>query len=79
MPFSQEELRSLWLSAPPGRLCPWEQARALGLREASKLIFDGEVNQTWIAGKLAKTDGSAPMSAISVPEKKVSEKLQKAL
>ena len=60
MPASQEDLRSLWLTAPPGRLSPWEQARALGLREASQLIFDGEVNKTWIAGKLVKTDGSAP-------------------
>ena len=47
MSLSREELRSLWLTAPPGRLSPWEQARALGLREASKLIFDGEVNKTW--------------------------------
>ena len=50
----------MWLTAPPGRLSPWEQARALGLRSASKVIFDGEVRQTWIAGQLVKTDGSAP-------------------
>ena len=31
-------LRDLWLAAPPGRLCPWQQARALALREASSLF-----------------------------------------
>ena len=25
----QEQLRHLWLSAPVGRLCPWEQAKAV--------------------------------------------------
>ena len=31
-------LREAWLSAPEGRLCPWQQARALALREASEEI-----------------------------------------
>ena len=29
-------LEAMWLSAPPGRLSPWQQARALALREASQ-------------------------------------------
>ena len=39
--MKQECLRKLWLSAPEGRLSPWEQAKALALREASRMLHDG--------------------------------------
>ena len=29
-------LRQMWLTAPPGRMSPWQQARALALREVSR-------------------------------------------
>ena len=37
MPNNNSALRQLWLSAPPGRMSPWQQARALALREVSRL------------------------------------------
>ena len=36
MPMTQEELRSFWQTGKSGSLSPWQQALALGLREASK-------------------------------------------
>ena len=49
MPISQQELQEFWHSAAPGRLSPWQQARALGLRDASKDINGGHVHVSWIA------------------------------
>ena len=46
-------LRDLWLAAPPGRLCPWQQARALALREASRELH-GRAQLCWIAARLEK-------------------------
>ena len=46
-------LREAWLSAPEGRLCPWQQARALALREASQEIH-GTPWLRWIAQRLEK-------------------------
>ena len=40
----QEQLRHLWLSAPVGRLCPWEQAKAVALRLASRELHSGQDN-----------------------------------
>ena len=40
-PFSSMALRdacAAWLAAPEGRLCAWQQARALAFREASAEI-----------------------------------------
>ena len=34
--MAQEQLRDVWLHAQHGRLCAWEQAKALALREASR-------------------------------------------
>ena len=48
----QGTLQELWHAAPPGRLSPWQQAFAMGLREASKEIYGGHVCVTWIASKL---------------------------
>ena len=53
---TQEELQALWHPAPPGKLTPWQQALALGLREASKEVYEGHICVTWIASKLRKTD-----------------------
>ena len=53
---SQATLEDLWHTAAPGRLTPWQQALALGLREASKELYDGHVCVSWIASKLYKTD-----------------------
>ena len=47
--MDQETLRNFWRSAPDGRLSPWEQAKALGLREASKVVHKGKANIPWIA------------------------------
>ena len=58
--MSQEALRSLWLDAPVGRLCAWEVAKALGLREASKELEGGEPNIPWIASRLTKVGGGSP-------------------
>ena len=57
---AQELLRNFWLSCPPGHLSPWEQAKALGLREASKELHDGKVNVPWICARLTKTGGGQP-------------------
>ena len=46
--ISQDTLRELWLGGQHGRLCPWEQAKALGLRQASREIHGGKVNLPWI-------------------------------
>ena len=38
---NNSNLRSLWLVAPHGRLSPWQQARALALRKASRELTRG--------------------------------------
>ena len=59
-PIDQESLRSFWKSAPDGRLCPWEVAKALGLREASKEIHEGKWKLPWIVERLTKVGGGSP-------------------
>ena len=44
-----------WLSAPEGRLCAWQQARALALREASAEIH-GAPWLPWIAERVTKVE-----------------------
>ena len=58
--MDQESLRALWLHAPEGRLSPWEQAKALGLREASKELHGGKTNLPWIAARVSKVGGGHP-------------------
>ena len=58
--MSQDSLRDLWLTAPQGRLSPWEQAKALGLREASRVLHNGRANMPWIAERVAKVGGGHP-------------------
>ena len=59
-PIPQDRLEAYWHSAPIGRLCPWEQAKALAFREASKEIHHGAVKLDWVAGKLTKNGGGCP-------------------
>ena len=56
MPSAPQTLEELWHRASPGHLSPWQQALALGFREASKEVFGGHVSVKWIAPKLRKTD-----------------------
>ena len=62
-PVNQDALRQVWLSAPAGRLCPWEVAKALGLREASRELHGGQPNLEWIASRVTKSGGGAPTRA----------------
>ena len=50
--MSQETLREMWLHAPGGRLSAWQQALAVGLREASRELHGGSGNFQWIAERL---------------------------
>ena len=61
--MDQAGLRKYWLSAPEGRLTPWEQAKALGLREAYKELHNGEVNVAWVAARVHKAGGGNPERA----------------
>ena len=57
-------LREAWLSAPEGRLCPWQQARALALREASQEIH-GTPWLRWIAQRLEKVFACRTMEVVA--------------
>ena len=59
--MDQEGLRAFWLHAQDGRICPWEQAKALGLREASRELHKGKTNLLWIAARVTKVGGGHPM------------------
>ena len=56
----QTTLQQLWRSAPVGRLSAWEVAKALGLREASKELHDGQTNEAWVAERVSKIGGGHP-------------------
>ena len=60
---AQQWLRKCWLSSSLGHLSKWEQAKALGLREASKEIHGGQANVPWICARLVKTGGGQPQRA----------------
>ena len=57
--MAQEQLRDVWLQAQHGRLCAWEQAKALALREASCELH-GRTQLEWIAARVEKTGGGHP-------------------
>ena len=57
--MSQEQLRDLWLRAQHGRLCAWEQAKALALREVSRELH-GRTQLAWIAARVEKAGGGHP-------------------
>ena len=58
--MTQDVMRSLWLGEQHGRLSAWEQAKALGLREASKEIHTGRTRLEWIAARVTKVGGGHP-------------------
>ena len=62
MPF--RDACAAWLSAPEGRLCAWQQARALALREASTDIH-GAPWLPWIAERVTKVGGNPTRAALS--------------
>ena len=68
MPIPQDDLRKFWHTSAPGRLTPWQQALALGLREASKDMYNGHVCVSWIASKLRKTDETGEAYSSDSPE-----------
>ena len=57
--IDQATLASLWRSAPAGKLSPWEQAKALALREAHQDLH-GHVCLSWVAARVMKTGGGNP-------------------
>ena len=60
-PIPQDRLKEYWHAAAPGTLSPWEQAKALAFREASKAIHNkGKVKLDWVASKLTKKGGGCP-------------------
>ena len=65
-PIPQARLQTYWHAAAAGRLCPWEQAKALAFREASKEIHNGTVKLDWVASKLTKNGGWLPTEGLSV-------------
>ena len=54
-------LRDAWLSAPEGRLCAWQQACALALREASTELH-GAPWLPWIAERVTKVTSRCGVS-----------------
>ena len=52
--------RDLWLSGQANRFSPWQQARALAFREASKELHSGEVSVPWVANRVEKVGGGNP-------------------
>lgn len=60
MALSQTALKDLWEGGQKDRLGPWEQARALAFREASKELHGGEVNVPWVCARVQKNDGTPP-------------------
>ena len=53
-------LKELWLTAPTGRLSPWEQARALALRDVYRELHDGRTSLPCIASRVKKVGGGHP-------------------
>ena len=60
MAKKQQNLKDLWLSATPGRLSPWQQAKALALREVNMELHGGKVHLSWICARLTKGGGGHP-------------------
>ena len=58
--MDQQTLRAYWLTAPEGRLYPWQQALAVGLRAASEEVHGGKGSLPWIAKRVTKVGGGHP-------------------
>ena len=61
MAKKQQNLKDLWLSATPGRLSPWQQAKALALREVNMELHGGKVHRSWICARLTRGGGGPVM------------------
>ena len=57
---TSRDLEALWLAGRPGSLCPWQQARALALREVSQELHKGRSQLSWIAARVEKVGGGRP-------------------
>ena len=68
MSIDQATLQGFWHTSAPNRLTPWQQALALGLREASKELNGGHVALSWIASKLRKTDSTGKAYSTDPPK-----------
>ena len=68
--MDQVALRKFWLDAQEGRLCPWEQSKALALRQVGKEQNGGKLPKLdWIAERVTKV-GGAIMSPGRSPARK---------
>ena len=58
----QAELARLWKHAPRGRMSPWTEALAWGLREGWRSSHQGSAYGMlpWVAGKLSLKGGGRP-------------------
>ena len=63
MAATQDLLRDAWHGGQADRMSPWEQARALAFREASREIHGGRVNAPWVAGEF-KLQRTQPLSGL---------------
>ena len=61
-PPEQSVLQRAWSQAPRGRLSPWMEAKAWGLREGWRDLHDGSEHGmlTWIAKRVTKGGGGNP-------------------
>ena len=64
MPLSQDVLHELWRGGQASRMCLWQQARALALREASREIHGGHANVQWVAERAVKTAARARLASL---------------
>ena len=55
--MDQETLHKFWLGAPGGRLCPWQQSRALAQRDFHKEIHGEQPKLSWNAERVTKVGG----------------------
>ena len=58
MAATQDLLRDVWHGGQTDRMSPWEQARALAFREASREIHGGRVSVPWVVAHVFKNNGS---------------------
>ena len=63
MAAAQDVLREACHGGQTDRMSPWEQARALALREASREIYDGQVKVPWVAARRICADNHCTNSS----------------
>ena len=73
----QSVLQRAWSQAPRGRLSPWMEAKAWGLREGWRDLHDGSEHGmlTWIAKRVTKGGGGNPtVESVGKPAKRASKR-----